>query len=405
MKKTILILSYSELNNDPRVRRQINALKEDYHLITAGLSAFENKDIEFHSIDNTFKLKAGHYQYPFLIKKTISFFIILNSFFRKMLYFLLRKVIYPISYKWYGKIMYWSPEKHALIRNLEGKKIDLILANDLEALPLAYRLAGGTAKLMFDAHEYSPGENDTNEHWLKYRKRWVTYLCRKYLPLCDLMLTVCEGIAKEYETHFGVKPIVITNATDYKDLLPVKPESGRIKMIHHGAAIAERHIELMIQMMDLLDERFTLDLMLIPTQPDYLEKIKAMVQGKARVRLLPPVATEEISAFTNGYDVGLFLLPPVNFNYEHALPNKLFEFIQARLVVAIGPSPEMARFVKKYDLGIVSEDFTPQSLAKQVGALNETRISHYKAQCHLHAFELSSARNKEKILELVRGMV
>ena len=32
----------------------------------------------------------------------------------------------------------------------------------------------------------------------------------------------------------------------------------------------------------------------------------------------------------NQFDLGVYLLPPVNFNSAHALPNKFFEFIQAR---------------------------------------------------------------------------
>ena len=47
------------------------------------------------------------------------------------------------------------------------------------------------------------------------------------------------------------------------------------------------------------------------------------------------------------YDIGLFILSPINFNYYHALPNKLFEFIQARLAIAVSPSPEMARIVHR----------------------------------------------------------
>jgi hypothetical protein len=36
------------------------------------------------------------------------------------------------------------------------------------------------------------------------------------------------------------------------------------------------------------------------------------------------------------------------------------EFIQARLAVAVDPSPEMARLVQRYGCGVVAPDFPPK---------------------------------------------
>ena len=80
----------------------------------------------------------------------------------------------------------------------------------------------------------------------------------------------------------------------------------------------------------------------------------------------------------NEYDIGLYLLNPSGFNNEMALPNKLFEFIHARLAVAIWPSPEMARVVKEYDLGVVSDEFSIPSMAKHLNALGVENITHFK---------------------------
>ena len=78
------------------------------------------------------------------------------------------------------------------------------------------------------------------------------------------------------------------------------------------------------------------------------------------------------------YDVGLFVLPPVNFNYRFALPNKLFEFIMAGLAVAIGPSPEMARVVIDHGCGIVAADFAPATIAARLNALSADAIDAFK---------------------------
>jgi hypothetical protein len=354
---------------------------------------------------NQFKLTDFYFTYPFFIRKIVAGSVLVGKRITRLWRNHGLPLLKIISTNYYFEKRYWIKERVDLVNEFAYSSVDLILANDISSLPIACELSKGKIPIFFDAHEYHPRELENNVEWLKNEQAYVTYLCQKYIPLCAAMSTVCEGIAKEYERNFGVKSVVITNATDFKDLKPVETKGNLIRMIHHGAAIAERHIDLMISMMDLLDERFSLDLMLIPTQPEYLEEIKEMIKDKSNIRLLPPVATEEISSFTNGYDIGLFLLPPVNFNYEYALPNKLFEFIQARLAIAIGPSPEMARFVKTYDLGVIADDFTPEALAKKIQALDKPAIAHFKAQAHKHALELSSERNRQKIKEVVEALL
>jgi hypothetical protein len=116
---------------------------------------------------------------------------------------------------------------------------------------------------------------------------------------------------------------------------------------------------------------------------------------------LPPVATGEIAGFINQFDVGVYSLPPTNFNNQHALPNKFFEFIQARLAVVIAPSPEMARIVREFDLGVVAEDFSPESMAAAIKGLTMEKIRYFKTQSNKHAYELSAERNRERFLRLI----
>jgi glycosyltransferase involved in cell wall biosynthesis len=163
----------------------------------------------------------------------------------------------------------------------------------------------------------------------------------------------------------------------------------------------------MIDAVDGLDEHFTLDLMLISPPManrktrDYLNKLKERVKGHARIRILPPVSSEEIVPFITRYDAGIFLIPPINFNYAHTLPNKLFDFIQARLAVVIGPTPEMARVVRHYDIGIVSDAFTPESLARALSALTPERVAYYKSQ----SAKAAAAENAEVNRVLLRRIV
>jgi len=182
-------------------------------------------------------------------------------------------------------------------------------------------------------------------------------------------------------------------------------------MVHHGGATVSRKLELMIDVMRHLEERFTLDLMLIVPElasrktKNYIHRLQKLADGDPRIRFLPPLKSDEIVSFINQYDLGIFLIPPVNFNYANTLPNKLFDFIQARLGIAIGPTPEMAQIVNSYDIGVVSKDFSPESLAFELNKLSVSDVERFKTNASRPARELSAESNKMKLLELVRKIL
>lgn len=225
------------------------------------------------------------------------------------------------------------------------------------------------------------------------------------------MLTVGEGLAKEYKKHYPVNPIILTNANYYADLKPLPVDSKSIKLIHHGAANPSRQLEIMIEMMDYVDERFTLDLMLLTPSiankktRTYLDTLKKEVQKNPRIRIIDPVKSDQVVAYIHQYDMGIFLLPPINFNYANTLPNKFFDYVQARLAIAIGPTPEMAKLVNQFNLGIVSDEFTASSLARKINSLSDKEISSFKDNANQAADVLSAEKNRKILNDLVENLL
>jgi hypothetical protein len=287
---------------------------------------------------------------------------------------------------------------------LDGQKFDLILANDLEALPLALRIAGKVPVLL-DAHEYAPLEHEDVFWWRLIVQPYMEYLCRKYLNQTNGMLTVCEGLADEYARVYGVKPKLLMSAPVFQSISPSLVDERRVHLIHHGGAMPGRNLELMIEMMGYLDERFTLDFMLMPSNAKYLAKLKQQAVNHPRIRFLEAVPMLEISKTINNYDLGVYILKPNSFNNAHALPNKFFEFVQARLGIAIGPSPEMARLVESYKLGVVANDFTPRALAQRLNALTTADIVKFKEAANVAANELCFEKNAEVLLGEVQRLL
>jgi hypothetical protein len=377
LKKKILILSYSDLEKDPRVQRQLLALC-DHELETCGYAPSSNPELRFYPI----------YESP------------LPSLFRK-----LKRGFQYFSRNY--KTYYWDEGRKKLAGKLKDQAYDLIVANDIQTLPLALAIAGAKTKVYFDAHEFHPAEFSDRFLWRIFERPYIQFLCRTYIPRANCFTSVSEAIADGYQEFVGIRPEVITNAGIFYPMEPTLVDPGSIRIIHHGAAIPSRKIELMVELAKLLDDRFSAYFMLTSTADSdkYLEELKKMAGGHPRIFFLSPVEPKDIVPFTNKFDIGLFLLPPTNYNYLHALPNKLFEFVQARLCIAIGPSPEMARVVNEFDLGLVSSSFDPREVAKLLNALTAEQIAHYKKKSHAAAHELSAEKSIKKIQDLINDIL
>ena len=286
-KHKVLIVSFSKLKSDPRVKRQINYLSKQYDVTALGWSDPEIDGVKY--IDASFQLNKWYYLFTCGIV-----FLGLFSF-----YYRLQQMIRVAT-----KV---KPDPN----------FDLIIANDIDSVPFALSLKSSSTKLLFDAHEYAPREHDDSLLWRLLFKRYKTFLIRKFASKADTMLTVCDGIAAEYNQNFNLSPLVITNAADFRDFEIPKKTSSKIRLIHHGLALPTRKIENMIYMMDEVDERFELDLMLVESKSKYYEFLKELVSQRTNVKLIPSVLRlldkkrnpwQDTSFFWNQVNLGVPLL-------------------------------------------------------------------------------------------------
>lgn len=378
--KNVLVLVFSNLKHDARVARQIAWLSKKYMVTVVCFDAEDAPNVTVIRIRQTALNPAR--------KSLLAIALLLKA--------------YEYAYRTF--------HDYAHIENKLRGKFDLIIANDIDTLPLAFRLRG-TAKVIFDAHEYAPRHFENNRVWKIFFQPFYVHLCKKYIPMTSGMLTVGEGLANEYAKNFGVKPAIITNATRFLDIQPSEVSGNRIRLVHHGIANRARRLELMVEMMRHLDDRFTLDMILMTS--DYAsDKTRAYIRAfidqaekDPRIKILPPVKSDDVVRTVNAYDMGVFLIPPVNFNYANTLPNKLFDFIQARLGIAIGPTPEMASIVRKFNNGVVADDFLPQSLARKLSTLTREDVIRFKINSGSAAHELNAEKNETVFNRMIESVL
>ncbi len=146
-----------------------------------------------------------------------------------------------------------------------------------------------------------------------------------------------------------------------------------------------RYLERLIELMEHLDERFELTFMLLPGPKGYLEALQRKCRHQARIRCIAPVPMENIVSTIHEFDIGVFLLAPIQKNDLFALPNKLFEFIQARLTSLLSPNPDMAKLVRTYGCGWVSVE----------------EISHFRQKANLASRLLCSKSQQQQFLNLL----
>jgi len=374
----LLIISFSDLASDPRVDRQIDFLQTKYRIIAAGIGPPRHKVEGFIDISTPRRSVAG---------RALG--------------------LARLMTRRYEDVYWKHPTNVAVLERLRGVRADAIVANDLSSLPVALRLG---PPVFFDAHEYAPREFENVLWWRLVIKPFALWQCRHYIPRVAAMTTVGNAIAAEYERETGVRATVVTNAPRRTDLEPT-PVHQPIRVLHHGGAMPGRGLEEMIRVAELLDERFTTTFVLADTVPGdaratgarrrYLDRLIRRAGRHPRIRFLSPQPMHTLVRMANDYDIGLFLLCPVNFNWRFALPNKFFEFIQARLAVAIGPSPEMARIVRERRLGVVAADFAPESLAAALNELDGSAIAQFKRASHAAADELCAEVNADVMQRVV----
>ncbi|MBN1694198.1 glycosyltransferase [candidate division WOR-3 bacterium] len=381
-KKRICVISFSDLRKDPRVRRQIFALKDTYEVTSLGLKKSGIKGID-----------------ELIIPDPRTFLKKLNS---RLTFLLARLLIF--LYRNYIKKKY--PIK-AILDLTKERRFDLIVANGLDSLVIAHSIADKDgAKILFDAHEYEPRRIE--DHW--FHKLFVNpykdFLCKRYLPFIDAMTTSSFGFAREYHKQYGIESEIVKNVPRYKKFSLGEVTSNNIKLIHHGYAHPSRKLEQMLKLMPLLEKRFNLTLMLVG-ENKYLKHLMRLSANLCPERIVfkKPVSFDKIVPTIAKHDVGLLIIEPTSLKLKYALPNKLFESIMAGLCVISGPSPEMVKVIKEYNCGFVADSFNIKNIAQMINSLTVEDIKE-KKKASLEAAKFLNAENEmEKFYKIIRNLI
>lgn len=352
----LLILSFSPIRSDPRVLKQVELFREKYRVTTCGFGEAPDGVVAHYSLPD------GARAWP-------------ND---KM----------GLLTRNYAKVYAGLPAVISARELIPSGVFDIVLANDLNGLPLALDLKPRLG-VHSDLHEYAPSENEAVLGWRLLVAPYARWICKKFLPEASSVTTVSRGIAEEYAKQFGVDVEVVANAAPFVKS-DVRPTGETIRYIYSGAGQRYRKIELILEAMKGVRDDIQLDLVVMPNEPDYLQELKDMASTIPNVNFIEPVPYQQLVALVREYDNAMCFLPNTTFNLQNALPNKFFEAVQARIGVVVGPSPAMIDYIEEYDLGAVVSEFTPELLRKTINEITVADIDRWKNAANSAAHALSA---------------
>jgi glycosyltransferase involved in cell wall biosynthesis len=113
---------------------------------------------------------------------------------------------------------------------------------------------------------------------------------------------------------------------------------------------------------------------------------------------------ELLRGYNAGADLGVSLEEDNCLNNAYALPNKLFDYIQAGIPVLCSALPEMKKIVEFYEIGRTLNRPTPESLAKVIDDIlkDEKTLKLWKGNLKRAALDLCWEKEETKLKEVYR---
>lgn len=255
-------------------------------------------------------------------------------------------------------------------------KADVLLANDLDTLLPNFLVSKlRKSQLVYDSHELFTEVPELIDK-PAVKKFWL-YLEKYTLPRVQHCYTVAPTIATHYNNLYKTNFKVIRNLPirHTKTDTTIKIEAnGRKILLYQGSLNIGRGLGLLIETMSLLDNH----LLVIAGTGDVelqLKELTRLCKLEDKVLFLGRLSPEELKNITSQAQLGFSLEDDLGLNYRYALPNKIFDYIQAEVPVLISNLPEMSALMQQYQFGEILQERTPTQLAKQIKVVLENDYS------------------------------
>jgi glycosyltransferase involved in cell wall biosynthesis len=254
---------------------------------------------------------------------------------------------------------------------------DVFHCHDLNTLAVGVRCKARTkALLVYDSHEL---QTERNRMTAKARQRAIREEGSGIAHADAMIVASPSWIAwnRELYGHLPDRTVTLINVPEVTTIDPSKdlrtelriPDEDAI-VIYQGSIQENRGIEPAIDAVASLE-----GVCLVVIGYGYHRPaLEATVRQRGmadRVRFFGPVPNDELISWSASADVGLANIVNSSVSYHTSLPNKLFEYVMARIPVVGSDSPEIGRIVTECSIGEVCDADDPDALAAAITRILE----------------------------------
>jgi len=288
----------------------------------------------------------------------------------------------------------------------------LVHANDLDTL-IAGVLLSRLKKmpLLYDAHELFTAQFTGAsrqfrsilfglEHWL--------------IRYADSVVTVSRSIAETLAAWHGVSvPRVVMNCPSARPLVgagvagAIPRQRPLARVVYQGMYLPERGLEELILSVPQFDSAE----LYLRGYGDLEPALRALVEREGlqgRVHFLPPADPRYMVESLAGFDIGVVPYRPTHLCHQYCLPNKVFEYLQAGLALAVSALPELERLVKETETGELFDPERPDDIARAINALTKDprRLGEAQSKARLAAMRYTwEIQGEPHILACYRELI
>lgn len=314
-------------------------------------------------------------------------------------------LIHELSRK-QGSLVFYLNFLIKLFLSLYKIKADLYFAEDIYTLPfVTFWGKIRRAKIFYNSREiYAFIGGLRNRPILQ---KFITAVEKYFIKKVDLVLTTGEMDTKFIKKFYLINNVItIRNIPLYQ--LPAYNYDFRKKykipkekkiLLYQGILIDGRGIAIIIKAMQKINDAVFILLGDGSEKGKYINLAKEL-NVTDKIFFVGSVPQDELINYTSSADIGLALIENISISYYHALPNKLFEYIMAKVPVVSSNLPQMKNIVEKYKVGKVvnvdDENEVLQTIQNMID--NELQLIEFKKNCEVAAKELNW-QNEYKVLK------
>lgn len=263
---------------------------------------------------------------------------------------------------------------------MSRKSVDIVVSNDADTL-----LGAGLARFfrtffwVYDSHEYFVGVPEIKDKPL-VQKVWK-WIEQKYVPKTRLRITVSGAVSQLLEKRDLGPFLVVRNIPKKKEIIQSAPWSDRpFRILYPGMINPGRGLDAFLEAVPLMKTVVQVVIMGRGPNENRLKDKMLELDIEDRVRFTGAVPYVEVWEEMRSTHLGLVLEEPLGASFAAALPNKIFDFMQAGIPVLAGEKlPEVMHLLSEVPFAQFA-DGSPESIAKGVDYLASNEQAYKKLQ-------------------------